>query len=180
MLFRSENNRNAYLERLAAAGKETKAAEKEKRRAAILAMQKEGMSASKIIAALAISRATYYRDMAAITARNALEAARSVVGKAVNKVADTAKKAVETVLETAEKVRSATEEEKCPSEIEEDAESMDKSALNGVVSKNQPYNYESTAKQCRTAMAVATGFDGQVLEQCCGCLGRGLSWDSSG
>lgn len=174
---KQENNRKAYLERLAAAGKETKAEEKEKRRAAILSMQKEGMSAPEIIDALAISKATYYRDMAAITARNALEAAKSVVGKVVGKVTETAKNALETVLETVEQAESTTEEEKCLSEIEKEAEPMEESASNLPVSKNQPYYYESTAEQCRTAMVVSTGL---VLKHGCMSGGSGSSVDSGG
>jgi hypothetical protein len=189
---KQENNRKAYLERLAAVGKETKAAEKEKRRAAILAMQKEGMGAPEIIAALAISKATYYRETAAIAARNGLEAARNVVETAVEKVAETAKKALEAVLETVEQAASTEEEEKCPSEIEEDAEPMEESALNGEVSKNQPYYCKSTAEQCRTVMVVSTGVDGHafgVSSSGSGCgvrphgsrsMGSGSLWESSG
>lgn len=191
---KQENNRKAYLERLAAAGKETKAAEKEKRRAAILAMQKEGMSAPEIMDALAISKAPYYRETAVIAARNALEAARNVIGEAVEKVAETAKKALETALEAAEQVVNTIEKEKCPSENGEDAEPMKESASNGAVSKNQPYYYESTAKQCRTATDASGGLAGQAFSavSCCsggvlmhGCKsnaddGDGLLWDSSG
>ena len=190
---KQENNRKAYLERLAAAGKETKAAEKEKRRAAIVAMQKEGMSAAEIIAALAISKATYYRETAAIAARNALEAARDVVEEAVGKVVETAEKALETVLEAAEQVASSIETGKCPFENGEDIDSMEESAINGAVSKNQPYYYARPAEQCRTAMVVSGEHVGQAFGASCSCAlsgsvrvcpcrdrGSGSSWGSGG
>ena len=156
-------------------------------------MQKEGMSAAEIIAALAISKATYYRETAAIAARNALEAARDVVEEAVGKVVETAEKALETVLEAAEQVASSIETGKCPFENGEDIDSMEESAINGAVSKNQPYYYERTAEQCRTAMVVSGEHVGQAFGASCSCAlrgsvrvcpcrdrGSGSSWGSGG
>ena len=157
---KQENNRRAYIDRLTAAGKETKAETQEKRRSAIIAMQKEGKSREEIMEALSISRATYYREMAAIAARNALEAARELIDEGTEIIRETAENAVETAVESvkeaAEVIAAAltakdntadTTAVPCP---EKPSVGLQKSRMVGV-SKIQLYNYDCTATQCRTA-----------------------------
>lgn len=137
---KQKNNRKAYLDRLATTGKETKAESRKKRRSAILAMQKDGKSVEEIIEVLSISRATYYREIAAIAANNALEAARNTLEEGVEKVVQIVEKVVSNATEqTAETVGQAIVDVK-------HAQKM----TPFVVSKNQPYNYKSKAKPCRT------------------------------
>lgn len=150
---KKETNRKAYLDRLAAAGKETKAEAKEKRRSALIAMQQEGKSAQEIMEALSISRATYYREIAAITAENVLEAARDVLEENVEKIAQTAEKAAEAILATAEKTEE-TLHDTVETVLKLKGGRASKQQGNyapGAVSKIHPYNYERIAKQCRTA-----------------------------
>lgn len=157
---KQENNRRAYIDRLTAAGKETKAETQEKRRSAIIAMQKEGKSREEIMEALSISRATYYREMAAIAARNALEAARELIDEGTEIIRETAENAVETAVESvkeaAEVIAAAltakdntadTTAVPCP---EKPSVGLQKSRMVGV-SKIQLYSYDCTATQCRTA-----------------------------
>lgn len=157
---KQENNRRAYIDRLTAAGKETKAETQEKRRFAMIAMTKEGKSREEIMAALSISRATYYREMAAIAARNALEAARELIDEGAEIIKEAEENAVETAIES---VKEATEviaatltanddmadttAVPCP---EKSSVGLQKSRMVGV-SKIQLYNYNCTAVQCRTA-----------------------------
>lgn len=160
---KQENNRRAYIDRLAAAGKETKAETQEKRRSAIIAMQKEGKSREEIMEALSISRATYYREVAAIAARNVLEAAREIIDEGAGIIKDAAENVVETEIES---VKEATEviaaaliekhdkaDKTAVPYSEKSSVGLQKSRVVGV-SKNQPYNYCCTALQCRTAFGV--------------------------
>lgn len=157
---KQENNRRAYIDRLTAAGKETKAETQEKRRSAIIAMQKEGKNREEIMQALSISRATYYREIAAIAARNVLEAAREIIDEGLEIVKETAENAVETAVESvkeaAKTITAAIIENDVTAETtvipypEEPSIGVQKSRIMGV-SKIQPYNYKRTAKQCRTA-----------------------------
>ena len=133
-----ENSKKAYLDRLAAEGKETKAEAKAKRRAAILVMQKEGMSAKEIMAALEISKATYYREAAEIAAETAIETAREVIAEIARNTAEVAENVLETVLESAEQTTNGAKE-----------------ILNGAVSKILPAYYESAPKGRRTAPGVS-------------------------
>lgn len=75
-LRKRENNRKSYLARLQEAGKSTKAEAVMKRRSAIMQLQGAGKSAKEICDALNIGKATYYRDLAAISADSIIEAAR--------------------------------------------------------------------------------------------------------
>lgn len=157
---KQENNRRAYIDRLTAAGKETKAEAQEKRRSAIIAMQKEGKNREEIMQALSISRATYYREIAAIAARNVLEAAREIIDEGLEIVKETAENAVETaaesVKEAAKTITAAiianddTAETTVIPYPEEPSVGVQNSRIVGV-SKIQLYNYKRTAKQCRTA-----------------------------
>ena len=83
---KQENNRKAYLDRLVAEGKETKAESREKRRSAIISMQKDGKTAQEIMKGLSISKATYYREMAIIAARNGLEVTEDIIEESAKKV----------------------------------------------------------------------------------------------
>lgn len=157
---KQENNRKAYLERLTAAGKETKAETQEKRRSAIIAMQKEGKSREEIMQALSISKSTYYREMAAIATRNALEAARGLIDEGVEIVKETAENAVETAIESVKGAAKAvaavitadddTADATAIPRPEKPAVGLQKSRI-GAVSKIQLNNYKSSAMHCRTA-----------------------------
>lgn len=149
---KQENNRKAYLDRLAAAGKETKAESREKRRSAILAMQKKGKSAQEIMESLSISRATYYREIAAIAANSALEAARDVLEEGMEKVAQTIEKAAETVSNAAKQTAETVKD--VGQAIKETVEHAQKAAL-AAVSKNQPYSYKRKAQPCRTGTVLS-------------------------
>lgn len=147
---KQENNRKAYLDRLASEGKETKAESREKRRAAIISMQKEGKTAQEIREALSISRATYYRETAIIAARNGLGAARDAVEAGVEKVMQTADTAAETVLDAIKQNINIVN-------------AIGRTEINSsiyAVSKNQPYNYKGNAKHCRT---VKGGFSEDLI-----------------
>lgn len=157
---KQENNRKAYLERLTAAGKETKAETQEKRRSAIIAMQKEGKSREEIMQALSISKSTYYREMAAIATRNALEAARGLIDEGVEIVKETAENAVETAIESVKGAAKAvaavitadddTADATAIPRPEKPAVGLQKSRIEAV-SKIQLNNYKSSAMHCRTA-----------------------------
>lgn len=154
---KQENNRKAYLDRLAAAGKETKAESREKRRFAILAMQKDGKSTQEIMDSLSISKATYYREIMAITANSALEAARDVLEEGTEKVAQTIEKAVSAVSSAVEQTAEViTESVVSMGDVikKEMVKHTQKTALL-VVSKNQLYNYKCKAKPCRTGMVLS-------------------------
>lgn len=164
---KKEANKKAYRDRLAAAGRETKAEAKEKRRAALIAMQQEGKSAQEIMEALSISKATYYREIAAISAENVLEAARDVLEESVEKVAQTAEKAAEAILATVKKAK-----ETLHNTVKAVTEKRDNYAI-GTVSKIQPYNYERIAMQCRTApeaLADSTSLVSGWVEDCIGAV----------
>lgn len=154
---KQNKNRKHYLNRLTAAGKETKAEAKEKRRAAIVAMQKEGKGEREIISALSISRATYYRELAAIAANCAIDAATDVLTDGAEKLTETVGKAVETVIDIAEKAVKTVQSlaDILKNEDNSTCPDITKKEVNGgsfrVVSKIQPYNYERMAKPCRTA-----------------------------
>lgn len=97
---RKQANRRAYERRLEAEGKSTKKDAIQERRAEIIALQERGMSAAQIQEKLCISKATYHRDIAAIEAARALEAAEEVIKEAAEQIAMAAKKTVETVAHT--------------------------------------------------------------------------------
>lgn len=94
---KKEKNRKAYESRLSAEGKVAKKDSILIRRATILAMQEQGKTAAQIQDALHISRATYCRDIAALSIASVLEAAKAVVSAQAEKVADVTNKAAEAV-----------------------------------------------------------------------------------
>lgn len=157
---KQENNRKAYIDRLTAVGKETKAETQEKRRSAMIVMQKEGKSREEIMQELSISRATYYREMAAIAVRNGLEAARELIDKGAEIVKETVENtvgtAVDNVKEAAKTIAAAitadddTIDTTAIPRPEKPFIGLQKSRIVGI-SKIQPYNYDCTATQCRTA-----------------------------
>ena len=176
---KQENNRKNYLDRIAAAGKETKAEARKKRRAAIVAMQKDGKGEQEIISALSISRATYYRELVAIAANNVIDAARDVLEKGVEKLEETVENAVETIIdvskqitETAKTFTSALREGNEYISYPEATKKEVKSGSMGRVSKIQPYNYKRMAKPCRTAMDSSSppsdGVGGAFGAEICG------------
>ena len=103
---RRESNRRAYESRLAAEGKVAKKDAILERRVSILAMQEQGKTAAEIMESLHISRATYNRDIAALSVESVLNAARAILTAQVENLADTTKKAAEAVSEA---VKSVTE-----------------------------------------------------------------------
>lgn len=160
---KQENNRAAYRNRLAAEGKETKAEAMEKRRAAIIAMREDGKPAKEIMETLGISRATYYREIAIITTKNALAVATEVLSEEVSKVSDTVENAVETLVEGVDTmVQSITATvtsyvqriKVVPNLSEEPVFVVEKSTF-GAVSNIQPYNYKRKAKPCRTVPGLS-------------------------
>lgn len=94
---KSERNRRAYESHLAAEGKVAKKDALLSRRSAILALQEEGKTPAEIQEALNISRATYHRDIAALTTQAVLEAARAIIKKQEEKIKETMKEAAESV-----------------------------------------------------------------------------------
>lgn len=155
---KQENNRKAYLNRLVAEGKETKAKTIEKRRAAIMAMKEEGKSGKEIMEALGISRATYYREVALVTAKNALAVATAAVSEEVNNIVDGLENAVETLVGGVEAIGESsdttltatdTKEIKVVLNPSEHPQFVMKKRTSVCVSNIQPYNYKRKAKPCR-------------------------------
>lgn len=94
---RKESNKRAYESRLAASGKVAKAVAIEERRTAIRVLLDEGKTPAQIQEALHISRATYHRDIAAMTVKAAIEAVSEVVTEQVEEVKEIVKDAAESV-----------------------------------------------------------------------------------
>lgn len=152
---KKENNRKAYLEHLATAGKETKKQSVQNRRDAIIAMLREGKSAKEIQNELQISKATYYREYAAIKGESIVKAARSTIEAAVGKVTETVENAARNVLESFEPVQETLQEVSGTGNVKEPTKNVlekvvELIAENGV-SKIKSFNYKSMAKPCRTA-----------------------------
>lgn len=147
---KQENNRRAYVDRLAAAGKETKAETQEKRRSAIIAMQKEGKSREDIMEALSVSRATYYREVAAIAARELINDGTEIIKETVESVKEAAEVVAVTLTAKNDTVDTDTVDTMAVPCTETPSVGLQKDRMGGV-SKIQPYYYKSTAKQCRTA-----------------------------
>ena len=80
---RAEANRRAYESKLAAAGKMKKSDAIQARRAAIAALMEQGMTPAEIMKSLNISKATFYRDTAALHAAQTVEKAKRVIGKQI-------------------------------------------------------------------------------------------------
>lgn len=148
------NNRKTYLDRLAAAGKETKKESVMKRRDTIVAMQKDGKSAEEIQSALQISKATYYRECAVIKCGNVVDAARDAVGWVTEKVAQTAEEAARNVLEGLEEAQEAITEPMVAKDKKIKVLKVVRAAVIRAVSKIKPFNYKSMAKPCRTAFGL--------------------------
>lgn len=102
---KKEANRKAYESRLSAEGKAAKKDAILNRRAAVLAMQEQGMNAVEIQKELGISKATYHRDIAALAVESVLEAARAVILAQAEKIVGGAEKAAEAVTEAVEVVK---------------------------------------------------------------------------
>lgn len=136
---KKENNRKAYLARLKETGKSPKAEEIASRRAKIIKMQESGKTAKEIREALNIGRATYYRDIAAISAgcvvASVKEAAKAVISTAKDVFVDQSTKVSHETFSNAGKNRGERD-------------------VSCGVSKIQPINYKGAALPLRTA---ATG-----------------------
>lgn len=94
---RSKANRRAYESRLAAEGKVAKKDAILERRAQILALQDQGMKAEEIWQELNISKATYYRDIAALATEAVLEAARALLEEKAEQIINTVEEATEVI-----------------------------------------------------------------------------------
>ena len=101
---RKESNRRAYEKRLVSEGKVAKKDALLKRRASILSMQKQGCSASQIMDALQISRATYHRDIAALATESVLVAVNAFLEVQAGKLSQGIKKAAVSVSNAVEDI----------------------------------------------------------------------------
>lgn len=147
---KQKNNRRSYLDRLAAAGKETKVESRRKRRSALLAMQEEGKSAEEIMETLSISRATYYREIAAIATNSVLENVKDVLEEGKEKITQIIENAVEIVSNVVEQTTETVKVE-VVGQVVKGTEYAHNAACS-TVSKIKPYNYKSKAKPCRTGI----------------------------
>lgn len=125
---KKNNNRETYLKHLTENGKITKAESREKRRSAIIAMQKKGKSAQEIMCELSISKATYYREVAEIAAKRDEEKGKDALQESTEKAMNIAENAAEDI-------------------------TVVKKQIENKVSKIQPYHYESKALPCRTGFS---------------------------
>lgn len=103
--YRKAANRRAYESRLAAEGKVAKKDAVLQRRAEILALQEQGKTAEEIQESLQISKATYYRDIAALGTECVLEAVRALLKEAAAQIIETAEKAAETICDVVKSVK---------------------------------------------------------------------------
>jgi len=101
---KAQANRRAYQKRLAEQGKETKKTAIMERREKIAAMLQAGDSPEHIMETLSISKATYYRDIAAMkidqcvqAVETCVQACTHVAGKAERQITETVKNAAEAV-----------------------------------------------------------------------------------
>ena len=147
---KKDNNRRAYINKITAEGKITKKEAKENRRKQIIVYLEEGKTAKEVMTLLNISRATYYRELAIITAGAALEAAREKINEVKEKITETTINAVEIALEAAE----ATAEVNTVSIKTKGGVCLSAPVIG--VSKIQPYNYKRSAQHCRTAPVALT------------------------
>ena len=94
---KKESNRRYYKKRLEEKGKGEKKDSIKCRRESIAAMKKEGKTAKEIQEALCISRATYQRDIAAMSAEAVVAAVTDVVKKVKDNTTEAVKSTVEAV-----------------------------------------------------------------------------------
>lgn len=160
---KKKNNRKTYLDRLASAGKETKAQSIKTRRDAISAMLEEGKSAKEIQVALQISKATYYREYAIIKVEGIKTAVKGIVRELEEKITETTETAARSVLESLESQPEVADVTTKNDKVEESSEKEGEPVVHkNNVSKIQPYNYKSMAKPCRTAFGIHRGVPATV------------------
>lgn len=104
--YRSVANHRAYKNRLAASGKTLKKDSVLQRRAQLLALQEEGKTAQEIQETLQISKATYYRDSAALKIEEILMAAKAILGEMAEQIKNTVEKIAENLSNAAEHVQN--------------------------------------------------------------------------
>lgn len=105
---RKEQNRRAYEAKRKAHGKAAKKDAVLKRRAIILSLREEGMTAAAIQKALGISRATYHRDVAALALKSVCEAARAVLASQMKNIITTAEQAAGAVSDAITSVKECS------------------------------------------------------------------------
>lgn len=105
--YRKAANRRAYESRLAAEGKVAKKDAVLQRRAEILALQEQGKTAEEIQESLQISKATYYRDIAALGTESVLEAARTILQEKAAQIIETVEKAAEVISDAIKSVQES-------------------------------------------------------------------------
>ncbi len=96
---KKEKNRRYYMKRLEKEGKNEKKDAIRERRASILAMRAEGKSAKEIRETLSISRATYQRDVAALSAEAVVTAATDAVKAVTEESKEYTAEAAKTVVQ---------------------------------------------------------------------------------
>ena len=94
---KARRNRRNYERRLAEQGKEKKSVTVQKRREQVAAMREQGKTPEEIMQALSISRATYYKDVAAIAAGTCVEACTRIIEQAADMVTATAEKGTKAI-----------------------------------------------------------------------------------
>lgn len=102
-------NRRAYKRRLEEQGKQEKKSTVAERRERFAAMLKEGKTREEIINELALSKATYYRDLAAIRAMECVEVCTQSAANAAEKIMETFKTVKETAIKAVEAAGSIME-----------------------------------------------------------------------